>query len=86
MEILPQVDVLKRPRLTISMSSSSTPNVFGLMVAFAEPAFLERDHLLRVQAATWVREGIGFSVDENELVVSRVLCKQYSPVPFFRHS
>ena len=65
--ILPQRDVLKKPRLTISISSYSSGGFFGLMVAFAEPAFLEPDPTLRVQAATWMREAVVFSVDENEI-------------------
>jgi hypothetical protein len=67
MEILPQRDGLKKPRLSISISSYSPGAFFGLIVAFSEPAFLERDPTLRVQAATWVRDGVVFSVDENEI-------------------
>jgi transposase-like protein len=32
------------------------------------------------------KEALGLWVSATEGVVSRVLCKQYSPVPFFCHS
>ena len=66
MEILSAADLMSKPRVTISISTTSTGAGFLLMFAFAEPAFLERDKTRRVQAATWVREGIAFTVNETE--------------------
>jgi hypothetical protein len=64
MDILPDREIMAKPRLTIGISSNL---VFGVMVAFSEPAFLARDRTIRVQAATWVRDGVAMALDENEV-------------------
>jgi hypothetical protein len=65
-EILSAADLMSKPRITISISTTTTTAGFLLTFAFAEPAFLERDKTMRVQAATWVRQGIAFTVNETE--------------------
>jgi hypothetical protein len=64
MEILSPADLMSKPRLTISISATKM-GAFGLMVAFAEPAFLERDRTIRVQAATWVKEGVSIGIEDQ---------------------
>jgi hypothetical protein len=66
MEILSAADLMSKPRITISISTTTTGAGFLLMFALAEPAFLERDKTKRVQAATWVRQGLAFTVNETE--------------------
>jgi hypothetical protein len=65
MDVLSPVALMTKPRLTISIQRA--PACFLVMVAFSEPAFLERDRSLRVQAVTWVREGTGLLLDENDV-------------------
>ncbi|MGD1068678.1 MAG: hypothetical protein ABSB15_00945 [Bryobacteraceae bacterium] len=66
LEILSSADLMSKPRFTISVVGSNGPGFF-VTFAFAEPAFLERDRTIRVQAATWLRQGVVFSLDENEI-------------------
>ena len=63
-EILSAADLMSKPRITISISTVA--EVFLITFSFAEPAFLERDKTMRVQAPTWIKQGIAFTVDEPE--------------------
>jgi hypothetical protein len=45
MEVLSAADLMSKPRITISISITTTGAGFLLMFALAEPAFLERDKL-----------------------------------------
>jgi hypothetical protein len=66
MQVLSDSDLISKPRIVISISRTSL-GVFGIMLAFGEPAFLERDRATKIQATTWLRDGVALSIDDTNI-------------------